>query len=71
MDVFILYSFIKLKKELLEIFNSNKEINKETNLTIPDILTEIYNNEFNKTVWKKDEMENNLRKLIGELDENC
>lgn len=69
------YKFVETIDEIFKTnkdgFNRIKEINKETNLTIPDILTEIYNNEFNKTVWKKDEMENNLRKLIGELDENC
>ena len=32
---------------------------------------DIYNFEYDKVVWKKEEMETNLRKLIGEIDENC
>ena len=69
------YKFVETIDEIFKTnkdgFDRIKEINKQTNLNIPDILTEIYNNKFNKTVWKKEEMENNLRKLIGELDENC
>lgn len=69
------YKFIET---IDEIFKTNKEgfdriksINEITNLNIPDILTDIYNNNYHKTIWKKEDMENNLRKLIGELDENC
>ena len=68
----------KFVETIDEIFETNKngierinEISKKTNIKIPQILEEIYNNNFNKTVWKNDEMENNLRKLIGELDESC
>ena len=69
------YKFIET---IDEIFKTNKEgfdriieINEKTKLNIPNILTEIYNNKYQKTIWKKEDMENNLRKLIGELDENC
>ena len=59
------------------VFNTNKEgldaveeISKITNNQVPQILYDIYNNKFDKVVWTKDNMENNLRKLIGVLDEN-
>lgn len=69
------YKFIETVDE---IFNTNKEgidrinkISEITNLEIPEILKEIYSNNYKKEIWKKEEMEDNLRKLIGELDENC
>ena len=69
------YKFIETVDE---IFNTNKEgidrinkISEITNLEIPKILKEIYSNNYKKEIWKKEEMEDNLRKLIGELDENC
>ncbi len=46
-------------------------ISQETNTLVPQVLYEIYNHEFKKTIWKKEDMEQNLRKLIGEIDENC
>ena len=30
-----------------------------------------YNKELNKTVWTKENMEENIIKMIGELDESC
>ena len=61
-----------------EIFNTNKEgferINEIANITstlVPEILYNIYNSKYDKVVWKKENMEENLRKLIGEIDENC
>ena len=61
-----------------EIFNTNldgiERINKIANLTnqcVPNILDEIYKKHYNKVVWSKAEMEEKLRKLIGELDESC
>ncbi len=60
-----------------EVFNSGKlgleqieEVAKKSNTKVPDILYDIYNCQFNKVVWQKDNMEENLRKLIGEIDEN-
>ena len=61
-----------------EIFNTSLDgldrINKIasiTNTKVPNILYDIYNSKYDKVVWKKEEMEENLRKLIGEIDENC
>lgn len=48
-----------------------KEVSSITNIEIPSILNDIYNSKFDKVVWTKDNMEDNLRKLIGVLDENC
>ena len=61
-----------------EIFNTNqegieqvKEIEKITKCKAPQVLFDIYNHQFDKVVWHKDEMEEALIKLIGEIDENC
>ena len=48
-----------------------KAIEKETGCLAPKVLYDIYNTPFNKTVWSKEEMEEKLIKLIGEIDENC
>lgn len=68
----------KFVETVNEIFNYDKSdlelINKiaeVTKLEVPSILTDIYNFEYDKVIWKKEEMEANLRKLIGEIDENC
>ena len=47
------------------------EIANISNTLVPEILYNIYNSKYNKVVWKKENMEENLRKLIGEIDENC
>lgn len=61
-----------------EIFNTNKdglerinEVAKITDTKVPEILYNIYNSKYDKIVWKKENMEENLRKLIGEIDEGC
>ena len=61
-----------------EIFKTNKDgieqvkaIEKETGCLAPKVLYDIYSTPFEKVVWSKDEMEEQLIKLIGELDENC
>ncbi len=48
-----------------------QEIEKITKCLAPKVLYNIYNSSFKKIVWKKDEMEDALIKLIGEIDENC
>ena len=47
-----------------------EKIAEITNTNVPKILYDIYNSNHQNIVWKKEEMENNLRKLIGEIDEN-
>ena len=61
-----------------EIFKTNKDgieqvkvIEEKTGCLAPKVLYDIYNTPFNKTVWSKEEMEEKLIKLIGEIDENC
>ena len=58
------------KENLCDLELINK-IAETCNLSVPNILSDIYNFKYNKVVWKKEEMESNLRKLIGEIDENC
>ena len=67
----------KFVEKVEEVFNTSKtglaqieEIARVTNTVVPQVLYDIYNSTFEKTVWSKDEMEENLRKLIGEIDEN-
>lgn len=61
-----------------EIFKTGDEgikqvesVSKITNTQIPSVLHDIYNSTFKKQIWTKDNMENNLKELIGELDEKC
>ena len=61
-----------------KVFNINKEgydlvkeVSEITKVKYPDLLNDIYNNKMHKVVWKKDEMEEKLINLIGEIDENC
>lgn len=58
----------KINKEGLELV---KEIKEQTNVNYPIVLEEIYNKELNKTVWTKENMEENIIKMIGDLDESC
>lgn len=60
------------------VFNTNEvginrveKIASLSKMKVPNILYDIYNNKYNKVIWKKEEMEENLRKLIGEIDESC
>ena len=50
---------------------SYEDIAKITNTFVPSILYDIYNSSYENVVWKKEEMEEKLRKLIGEIDESC
>lgn len=68
----------KFIESVNEIFNFNdkgidlvEKISKASHFNIPNVLYEIYNKKVNKIIWEKDEMEINLRKLIGEIDESC
>ena len=60
------------------VFNTNKDgldaveaIADKAKVDVPSILYDIYNSKFDKVVWTKENMEENLRKLIGVIDENC
>ena len=60
-----------------KVFNVNKEglelvsdISLKTNTKYPKLLKDIYENKLNKIVWTKENMEQNLKDFIGELDEN-
>jgi len=57
-----------INKEGLELVKQIKEITK---VDYPNSLEEIYNKEINKIVWTKENMEQNIIKMIGELDESC
>ena len=69
------FKFIETVDELFNInkdgFDRINEIATITNTLVPEILYNIYNSKYDKVVWKKENMEENLRKLIGEIDENC
>ena len=69
------FKFVETVNEVFNFKETDLElINKiagVANLEVPSILSDIYNFEYEKVVWKKEEMETNLRKLIGEIDENC
>ncbi len=61
-----------------EIFKTQEDglkrietISKKTNTLIPKVIYDIYNHKFNKIVWKQEDMEKKLRKLIGKIDESC
>lgn len=71
-------SGFKFIETIDEIFDTKKEgldrvveISKITSNQIPSILFDIYNNEYSSKVWQKEEMEEKLLKLIGEINENC
>ena len=50
---------------------ANKE-DSIKNLVVDAKVEEIdYNNKLNKTVWTKENMEQNLIKMIGDIDESC
>ena len=58
----------KIEKEGIDLV---EETSKIVNMEIPDILYDIYNKKVEKEVWEKENMEKELLKLIGEIDENC
>lgn len=68
------FKFVETVNEVFNIDEEGleliKEIAKKTDLEVPSILEDIYDFEYDKVVWKKDEMEISLRKLIGEIDES-
>lgn len=69
------YKFIETIDEIfdtkLDGIDRINKINEITKLPIPKILYKIYDNIFTPTVWKKDEMEEKLLQLIGDIDEDC
>ena len=69
------YKFIETVNEVFKInkegYDLVKEVSKITTVKYPDLLNDIYNNKMNKVVWTKDEMEEKLINLIGEIDESC
>ena len=69
------YKFVETVNEVFKVEGDGLEciekIAEITNTDVPQILYDIYNSKHQNVVWKKEEMENNLRKLIGEIDENC
>lgn len=67
----------KFVETVNEVFNFQEEgleliekIANKVSMEVPAILSDIYNYKYDKVVWKKSDMESNLRKLIGEIDEN-
>ena len=58
----------KIEKDGIDLVEETSEI---VDMEIPEILYEIYNKKVEKEVWEKEEMEKELLKLIGEIDENC
>ena len=68
------YKFVETVNEVFKVEGTGlkciEKIAEITNTNVPKILYDIYNSNHQNIVWKKEEMENNLRKLIGEIDEN-
>ncbi len=69
------YKFIETVNKVFKVnkegYELVKEISKLSNVQYPELLNSIYNNNMNKIVWDKEEMEDNLVKMIGEIDESC
>ena len=69
------YKFLETVNEVFKIEKDGIDLVEETSeivdMEIPEILYEIYNKKVEKEVWEKEEMEKELLKLIGEIDENC
>ena len=69
------YKFLETVDEIFKTgkvgIEQVKEIEAKTKCLAPQVLYDIYNTPFEKTVWAKEEMEEKLIKLIGEIDENC
>lgn len=69
------YKFIETVNKVFNINKEGLELVKETakitKFKYPLELEKIYNNKLNKIIWDKEQMEENLIKMIGELDESC
>lgn len=69
------YKFIETVNDVFKIDKKGLELVKKvaniTKFSYPIELENIYNKSFNKTILSKDTMENDLWKLIGDMDENC
>ena len=69
------YKFIETVNKVFKVnkegYELVKEISKLSNVQYPELLNSIYNNNMNKIVWDKEEMEDNLVKMIGVIDESC
>ena len=69
------YKFMESVEKIFDLDGEGiekvKELSKLCNIEIPNVLFDIYNKKVDKTVWTKENMEENLRKFIGELDESC
>ena len=69
------YKFLETVNEIFKIEKDGIELVEETsklvNMKVPKVLYDIYNKKVEKEVWEKEEMEKELLKLIGEIDENC
>ena len=76
-----MYRNIKIQLDLSfknNVFNVDKkgldlvkEISNITKFDYPKDLELIYKNKINKIVWEKENMEQNLYKMIGDFDESC
>lgn len=69
------YKFLETVDEIFKTgkvgIEQVKTIEEITKCYAPKVLYDIYNSSYEKQVWEKEEMENALIKLIGEIDENC
>lgn len=69
------YKFMESLEKIFKLDGNGIEkvenLSKICKIEIPEVLYAIYNKKVNKIVWNKDNMEENLRKFIGELDESC
>lgn len=69
------YKFIETVDEIFKTGKNGleevKELEEQTGCKAPKVLYDIYNSSYKKTVWSKENMEEALIKLIGEIDENC
>ena len=69
------FKFIDTINEVFKIeekdFSLVEKIAEKSGIEIPNLLKKIYAFTFQQEVWDKEDAEEKLRKLIGELDENC
>lgn len=69
------FKFIDTVNEVFKIeekdFTLAEKIAEKSGNKIPDVLKEIYEGTFQQEVWCKEDACEKLKKLIGELDENC
>lgn len=66
------YKFLDAMRKAFNISGSDHDVINKLNVMIsnkePEIMNKILNNKFNKTIWQKEEMEEKLIKLIGDID---